>query len=193
MGYRLGVDVGGTFTDLLLVDEVTGEIHAAKVPSTPDDSSRGVMAGVARSAGVPVVKCYTAYESARDVPPWKVEAMHRDFFYGSPATEPDPRLHDPDYDYTFCKTAASIFFQTPLTAHLARHGIDTTIIAGCTTSGCVRASVVDAFSHGFRPIIPEDCVGDGAEEPRRSNLLDMDRRYADVTSSAEVIAYLRGL
>jgi maleamate amidohydrolase len=149
--------------------------------------------GVARELSVPVIKCYTAYESLRDVPPWKVDAMYRDFFYGMPTTEPDPRLHDPDYDYTFSKTAASIFFQTPLTAYLARLRVDTVIVTGCTTSGCVRASVVDAFSHGLRPIVPEDCAGDGSEEAHRRNLHDMSLRYADVTDSDAVIAWLRGL
>lgn len=148
---------------------------------------------VARELGVPVIKCFTSYESLRDVPPWKVDAMYRDFFHGMPTTEPDPRLHDPDYDYTFSKTAASIFFQTPLTAYLARLRVDTVIVSGCTTSGCVRASVVDAFSHGLRPIIPEDCAGDGSEEAHRRNLHDMSLRYADVTNSDAVIAWLRGL
>ena len=148
---------------------------------------------VARELGVPVIKCFTSYESLRDVPPWKVDAMYRDFFHGMPTTEPDPRLHDPDYDYTFSKTAASIFFQTPLTAYLARLRVDTVIVTGCTTSGCVRASVVDAFSHGLRPIIPEDCAGDGSEEAHRRNLHDMSLRYADVTNSDAVIAWLRGL
>ncbi|MDH4381926.1 MAG: isochorismatase family protein [Gammaproteobacteria bacterium] len=148
---------------------------------------------VARELGVPVIKCFTSYESLRDVPPWKVDAMYRDFFHGMPTTEPDPRLHDPDYDYTFSKTAASIFFQTPLTAYLARLRVDTVIVTGCTTSGCVRASVVDAFSHGLRPIIPEDCAGDGSEEAHRRNLHDMSLRYADVTDSDAVMAWLRGL
>ena len=146
-----------------------------------------------RQLGVPVIKCFTSYESLRDVPPWKVDAMYRDFFHGMPTTEPDPRLHDPDYDYTFSKTAASIFFQTPLTAYLARLRVDTVIVTGCTTSGCVRASVVDAFSHGLRPIIPEDCAGDGSEEAHRRNLHDMSLRYADVTDSDAVMAWLRGL
>jgi len=148
---------------------------------------------VARELGVPVIKCFTSYESLRDVPPWKVDAMYRDFFHGMPTTEPDPRLHDPDYDYTFSKTAASIFFQTPLTAYLARLRVDTVIVTGCTTSGCVRASVVDAFSHGLRPIIPEDCAGDGSEEAHRRNLHDMSLRYADVTDSDAVMGWLRGL
>jgi maleamate amidohydrolase len=148
---------------------------------------------VARELGVPVIKCFTSYESLRDVPPWKVDAMYRDFFHGMPTTEPDPRLHDPDYDYTFSKTAASMFSPTPRTAYLARLRVDTVIVTGCTTSGCVRASVVDAFSHGLRPIIPEDCAGDGSEEAHRRNLHDMSLRYADVTDSDAVMAWLRGL
>lgn len=147
----------------------------------------------ARKLQVPVIKCYTAYESAKDIPPWKVDAMYRDFFFGMPGTQPDPRLHDPDYDYTFSKTGASIFFQSPLAPYLVRQGVDTVIVTGCTTSGCVRASVVDAFSHGFRPIIPEDCAGDGSAESHRSNLLDLQRRYADISTAEAVIAQLATL
>ena len=148
---------------------------------------------VARELGVPVIKCFTSYESLRDVPPWKVDAMYRDFFHGMPTTEPDPRLHDPDYDYTFSKTAASIFFQTPLTAYLARLRVDTVIVTGGSTSGCVRATVVDSLSRSFRTIVPEECVADKHESPHFANLYDMAVKYADVMSAKEVLAYLEGL
>ena len=67
---------------------------------------------------------------------------------------------------------------------------DTVIVTGCTTSGCVRATTVDAFSYGFRTILPEDCVGDQGRDAHESNLRDVHRRYAEVTNSDEVIAYL---
>jgi maleamate amidohydrolase len=146
---------------------------------------------LARKSNIPVAKCYTAYESARDLPYWKVNVMHKDFFYGHPCTELDARIHDPDYDFTFCKSAPSIFFQTPLLTFLTKNAIDTTIITGCTTSGCVRASIIDSFSYGYRTIVPEDCVGDGAVEPHQANLLDVGRRYADITNCQSVIDYLQ--
>ncbi len=145
---------------------------------------------VARAKGVPVAKCYTAYGSERDMPRWKVADVHDHFFYGDPSNAPDPRVHDPDYDFTFCKNAPSMFFHTPLITFLAKQQVDTTIVTGCTTSGCVRATVVDAFSYGFRVIVPVECVGDADEGPHRQNLEDVGRRYADVVPMADVISYL---
>jgi nicotinamidase-related amidase len=91
------------------------------------------------------------------------------------------------------KKYASAFLGTPLSATLVTRGVDTFVVTGCTTSGCVRASVVDALSHGFRPIIPHEAVGDRAEEPHEANLFDMDSKYGDVVSLAEVLAYLEEL
>ena len=145
---------------------------------------------LARSRRVPVAKCYTAYGGEADMPRWKIADVHDHFFYGDPSNALDPRVHDPNYDFTFCKNAPSMFFHTPLITFLAKHQIDTTIITGCTTSGCIRATVNDAFSYGFRVIVPEDCVGDADEGPHRQNLADVDRRYADVTTMAEVMEYL---
>lgn len=145
----------------------------------------------ARALGLPVAKCYTAYESERDIPYWKVEVLFRDFFYGHPSTEIDERVHDPEHDFTFCKTAPSIFFETPLKTFLTKHGVDTVIVTGCTTSGCIRATIIDAFSCGYRVIVPEPCCGDMAEGPHHDNLRDVGRRYADVTTLDEVIEQIR--
>lgn len=144
----------------------------------------------ARPLGVPVAKCVTAYESPRDVPYWKLDVLHTDFFQGHPGTEVDPRVHDPGHDFTFVKSGPSIFFETPLKTFLIKHRVDTTIITGCTTSGCIRASIIDAFSSGYRVIVPEECVGDMAPGPHVDNLRDCGRRYADVISLAETLAAL---
>ena len=77
----------------------------------------------------------------------------------------------------------------PLTTFLTKHNVDTVIVTGCTTSGCVRASTIDSFSHGFRTIIPESCVGDADEGPHNDNLRDVGRRYADVMDRGAVEAY----
>ena len=148
---------------------------------------------VARAKNIPVAKSYTAYSSRQDMPYWKVKPVVDDFIYGHPSTELNPLIHDPDYDFTFCKSAPSIFFNSPLTTYLTRQGIDTVIITGCTTSGCVRASIVDAFSHGLRVIVPEDCTGDAEEEPHQISLRDCGRRYADITNLESVINYLETL
>jgi maleamate amidohydrolase len=78
------------------------------------------------------------------------------------------------------KTLPSAFRGTILAPWLAGKRVDTLVVAGCTTSGCVRASVIDAMSDGFRPIVLSDCVGDRAEAPHKANLFDMAQKYADV-------------
>jgi len=144
---------------------------------------------VARAHGLPVAACYTAYCSSRDMPFWKVKAVRDEFFYGHPCTEMDPKIYDAS-DFTYCKNAPSMFFQTPLITFLVRQNVDTVIVTGCTTSGCVRATIVDAFSFGFHVQVPEDCCGDAEEGPHRDSLRDCGRRYCDVTNSDRVIQWL---
>lgn len=145
---------------------------------------------VARRAGVPVATCYTAYRSERDMPYWKVGVVREQFLHGHPSTELEPRIYDRDYDVALCKTGPSIFFQTPVVPFFVKERVDTVIVTGCVTSGCIRASVIDAFQFGFRTIVPEDCVGDHEEQPHKDNLRDVGRRYCDVTDSDQVIAYI---
>ena len=96
-------------------------------------------------------------------------------------------MHDPDYDMTIVKNGPSIFFQTPVITFLVRERIDTVIVTGCITSGCVRTPVVDSFQYGFRTLVPEDCVGDHDVEPHQANLRDVERRYADITDAEQTI------
>lgn len=91
------------------------------------------------------------------------------------------------------KNYASAFFGTSLAATLTAAGIDTLMITGCTTSGCIRASAVDAVQHGFRPIVVRECVGDRHDGPHEANLFDINAKYGDVISKAEALAYIRGL
>jgi maleamate amidohydrolase len=147
---------------------------------------------VARAARLPVVSCYTAY-AAGDAPHWKVSTVVEDLRHGSEQVRLDPRIEDRSYDFVLCKLAPSIFFQTAAAPIFVRNRVDTIIITGCTTSGCVRASVIDAFSFGFRVIVPEDCVGDVAEGPHFANLQDVDRRYADVVDLRTCLDQIAGL
>ncbi len=87
------------------------------------------------------------------------------------------------------KDKPSVFFGTALTSHLVALGIDTVVIAGAVTSGCVRATAVDAFSYNYRVVVVEDCVFDRAETTHLVNLFDLDAKYADVVPAAEVVAY----
>jgi maleamate amidohydrolase len=94
-------------------------------------------------------------------------------------------------EYIIRKTQASAFFGTGLAPWLVREGADTVVVAGCTTSGCVRASVVDALSHNFRPIVARDCVGDRALGPHQANLFDMAQKYADVLERDAILDELQ--
>lgn len=98
-----------------------------------------------------------------------------------------------DGDVLLPKKHPSAFFGTPLTSHLIDLGVDTLIVTGCTTSGCVRASVTDAFALNFRVVVPEDCVYDRAPTSHAVNLWDMNGKYADVMPSAEVMTRLAAL
>jgi maleamate amidohydrolase len=90
-------------------------------------------------------------------------------------------------EYVIRKTQPSAFFGTDLSGRLISQGVDTLLVAGCTTSGCVRASVVDSMSYNFRTIVVTDCVGDRAIAPHEANLFDMGQKYADLMTTAEVI------
>jgi maleamate amidohydrolase len=91
------------------------------------------------------------------------------------------------------KQYPSAFFGTSLSSTLTSHGIDTLIVTGLTTSGCIRATCIDTCSHGFIPIIVKDACGDRHPAPHEANLFDMNAKYGDVVSSAEVFAYLEAL
>jgi maleamate amidohydrolase len=147
----------------------------------------------ARAINVPVASCRVGWGSEKDIGYWKIACLHTGWFYGDPTTEMDERVYDPTYDFNFWKNAPSIFFGTPLMSFLTKQCVDTVIITGCNTSGCVRASIVDGFSYGYRVIVPEDCCGDVDIGPHQSNLTDCGRRYCDVMTSTEVLAYFKRL
>lgn len=142
----------------------------------------------ARAAGFPVVACVMGYGTSQAMPYWKIKPLREELIAGHPSLELDPRIAAEAPDLLVTKTAPSIFFNTPMAPFLIRHRVDTVVVTGCITSGCVRASVVDAFSLGFRTLVPEDCVGDHEEEPHLANLRDVGRRYADVIDSDAVMA-----
>lgn len=90
-----------------------------------------------------------------------------------------------------CKTAPSAFFGTAVLTYLIAHQVKTLLIAGATTSGCVRASVVDAMSFGFKPVVLRDCVGDRVKSAHVSSLRDMQMKYADVLDAREFFEQLK--
>ena len=112
---------------------------------------------------------------------------------GSEAVEVDPRLGMLPDEHLIVKSYASAFFGTALGSLLVSQGVDTVIVTGCTTSGCVRATAVDSMQHGFPTIVPRQCVGDRAEMPHEANLFDINAMYGDVVDLDVVLGYLNSL
>lgn len=147
----------------------------------------------ARRRGLPVFFTTTAYDrEMREAGVFvrKVPSL-RTLQEGSRWVAIDPRLARRKDEIVLNKKYASAFFGTALASTLTALGVDTLIVAGCTTSGCIRASVVDAMQHGFRTIVPRECVGDRAPGPHEANLLDIDGKYGDVMSLADVLKRLQ--
>jgi len=121
----------------------------------------------------------------------KVPAL-RELRLGTEAVEVDDRVAPVGDERVILKKYASAFFGTDLSTELTTDGVDTLVIAGVTTSGCIRATAVDSLQYGYRTIVPADAVGDRAEEPHRANLFDIDAKYGDVVTTADVIDHLDG-
>ena len=112
---------------------------------------------------------------------------------GSTWVKVDDRIRPRSSEPVVLKKYASAFFDTRLDMELQGLGVDTVVIVGCTTSGCIRASAIDSMQHGFRTVVVRDAVGDRARTPHEVNLFDIDAKYGDVVSSRDVLEYLRGL
>jgi nicotinamidase-related amidase len=110
---------------------------------------------------------------------------------GSEAVKVDPRLGMQPKDILLVKKYASCFFGTDLVPRLNSRRVDTLIITGCTTSGCVRATAVDAVQNGFRPVVVREAVGDRSAAAHEQSLFDLNAKYADVVSLDETLQYLK--
>ena len=110
---------------------------------------------------------------------------------GSPLVEVDRRIQPVPGERVVEKKYASAFFGTNLDVELRSLGVDTVVMAGCTTSGCIRASAIDSLQHGFHTIVVREAVGDRAAGPHEANLFDIDAKYADVVPLVDVLDYLR--
>jgi nicotinamidase-related amidase len=152
-----------------------------------------LLAAARATDGIPVLFTSVAYGARERV---SARALLRKFPSalivepGSRWTEIDARLARRDYEPVITKVFPSAFFGTTLGTYLTAAGCDTVIVTGASTSGCVRATAIDAVSHGFQVIVPREAVGDRSQGAHESNLLDIDLKYGDVVSNDEVIAYL---
>ncbi|RUM95147.1 isochorismatase family protein [Pseudaminobacter arsenicus] len=176
--YQLGftdISVSPLASDCARSVEATARLIAAARPSAPVIFTAVGYDTPMLEAGVWREKCGS------------LETLMR----GSKAVEIDPRLgFDPACDTLLVKAQASAFFGTPLASLLAAGGYDTLLVAGCTTSGCVRASVVDAIQYGFRPFVVRECVADRSPEQHESNLVDMQSKYSEVIDLADAIGMI---
>ena len=148
----------------------------------------------ARSAGLPVIYTQVVYDEAGHEGGMfvkKVPAL-RAFTADNPLCRFDTRIMPKKGDIVLTKHHSSGFFGTPLSSILRTLDCDTVIVTGCSTSGCVRATALDGVSHGFRVIVPAECVGDRHPAPHEAALFDMNAKYGDVLPVAEVLAYVNG-
>ena len=182
--------------DLQKVYTSVGEYDSAYETDTKQMDYVNKLASLARAKNLPVVWTNVAYmESGEDCGVWGSRTNTPDSLQnikvGSRSAELDDRLEvDHARDVFFIKRMASAFHESNLQSLLVWHKVDTVIVTGGSTSGCVRATVVDSVSHGYRTIVPEECVADRHESPHFANLYDMVIKYADVVPAAEVVDYL---
>lgn len=191
-----GVAGFGRKPALLVVDMYMAFVDPAYPFSSPD-APKAVAAirqvlDQARVSGMPVLfsraqRARTASERGR----WKAAAMQYPIMANPEAYQIVPDLAPLPTEVVVVKTAPSAFHGTNLISHLVFHSIDTVIVTGTVTSGCVRATVVDAFSDGFRVIVPQECVYDRSQTSHKVALWDIYTRYGDILPVADVLAYMR--
>ena len=182
--------------DLQKAYTAVGEFVTAYETDTKQLAYINQVAELARAKRLPVVWTYVAYtDSGEDCGVWGTRSNTPDSLQnikvGSRRSQFDDRLViDPHYDIIINKRMASAFHETNLASLLTFHRCDTLIVTGGSTSGCVRATVVDGLSHSYRTVVPEECVADKHESPHFANLYDMALKYADVLPVSEVLLFM---
>ncbi len=186
----IGARVGfGKKPALLVVDATRAFTDPSSPLGTSAEPAVDAIHGLveeARTAGIPIVFTAPVY-AGRTIWSTKIPAQ-RELTPDSDLVKLHPRLDRLPTEKLVEKHHPSAFFETDIADHLRERDVDTVIVSGLTTSGCVRATVVDACSLGFRTIVAEEAVADRAELPHLASLFDMDRKYADVTSCDDVHA-----
>ncbi|AQA06352.1 carbamoylsarcosine amidase [Mycobacterium sp. MS1601] len=178
------VDLTNGFTD-------AGQPTGADLDDVVANNRRLIDA--AREAAIPVIFTTIAFDQARlQASAWLRKATGMAALVeGSPLVAVDARLEKRTTEPLVIKQGASAFFGTDLSAILTSQGVDTVVVTGATTSGCVRATAVDAVQSGFTVLVPHECVGDRARGPHEASLFDIDEKYGDVISVDDAVAYVR--
>lgn len=182
----LVIDFSCGFTDAecALGSDMTAEVEATKR-----------LLDAARAKGLPVVYTTIGFEpSLKDGGLWlqKVPSLG-DLQIGGRWVEIDPRLEPREDETVIMKKGASGFFGTNLASVLVSQQVDSVILCGATTSGCIRATAIDLLQYGWPTIVPRECVGDRAQDPHDANLFDIQAKYADVVSVDDAIAYVESV
>lgn len=191
---EFGREIGkGSHPALLIVDFVNGFLDPKVFGggNIADAAARTVPVLVAaRAMRRPVVFTRIVYaEDGADCGVWCEKAPRlAELTDSNPASHVIKSLAPAPGELVLCKTQASAFFGTGLAPWLIARNVDALIVTGCTTSGCVRATVVDAISYNFRPHVVHDCVGDRAIGPHEANLFDMEQKYGQLISAETAIS-----
>jgi maleamate amidohydrolase len=188
MGNRAGL---GQAPALLIIDFVVGftdPAHFGGGNIGPAIEQTVKLLAFARRQGWPVAHTRVVYaEDGSDAGVFTLKAPSlRKLTEASPLSQIVPELSPRPGELVVRKQGASGFFDSNLAGWLAFRRVDTVAVAGCTTSGCVRATVVDAMQHNFRTVCVTDCVGDRAIGPHEANLFDMGQKYADLMTRSEL-------
>ena len=186
----------GSRPALVVVDVNRGFTDPASPLACDLDGCVAAVAGLLdafRKAGLPVVFTTVCYdELGRQAAAAFIEKVPALLVLepGSEWVEIDPRIAPLEGEPVLTKTFASAFFGTTLASALASAGCDTVVVTGASTSGCVRATAVDALQHGYRVVVPREAVGDRNPAAHEANLYDIDAKYGDVVSVDDVLAHL---
>jgi nicotinamidase-related amidase len=179
---------------LIVIDMAYGWTDPAYATGSArlDEAVEGIrrLLPACRAKRAPIIYTTSPFREDEEVMHTRPEAGARYRAWDARACEIDARLKPQKGDFIIYKENASAFFGTHLASYLIERGVDTLIIAGCSTSACVRATATDARAYRFKPIIPRQCVQDRAAAAHEWNLFDIDAKFGDVVDIAEVLDYL---
>ena len=182
----LVVDFSRGFTDpeCTMGSDLTREVEA----------TRRLLAA-ARERGIPIIFTTIGFEpNLKDGSLWLEKAPGlAELIVSGKWVEIDPRLERREDETVILKKGASAFFGTNLPSILVSQGVDTVIMCGATTSGCIRATAIDLLQYGYPTLVPRECVGDRAQGPHEANLVDIQAKYADVVPVEDALSYLENV
>jgi maleamate amidohydrolase len=162
---------------------------------TPEVGATNRLLAAARERGIPVIFTTIGFEgNLKDGSLWLQKAPGlAELQVGGKWVEIDPRLERAEDEVVILKKGASAFFGTNLPSVLVSQNVDTIVLCGATTSGCIRATAVDLLQYGYPTLVPRECVGDRAQGPHEANLIDIQAKYADVVPVEDALSYLEGV